>query len=119
MSSGASSSSSPPPAEAGDGYWAARLEAMAARPLGEDELSAEQLETNNQLQEDEERHQKYSMTEKQLLKEQREIDELLNVIEVLHNSKQCPSCKMAISKTAGCNKMTCRNCGKFFCYRCN
>jgi hypothetical protein len=56
MSSGASSSSSPPPAEAGDGYWAAReeaasrLEAMAAR---EDELSAEQLETNNQLQEDE------------------------------------------------------------------
>ena len=59
MSSGASSSSSPPPAGAGDGYWAAReeaaarLEAMAARPLGEDELSAEQLETNNQLQEDE------------------------------------------------------------------
>lgn len=58
MSSGASSSSSPPPAEAGDGYWvareeaAARLEAMAARAL-EDELSAEQLETNNQLQEDE------------------------------------------------------------------
>ncbi|PAN07705.1 hypothetical protein PAHAL_1G356400 [Panicum hallii] len=66
-----------------------------------------------------ERHQKYSMTEKQLLKEQREIDELLNVIEMLRNSKQCPSCKMAISKTAGCNKMTCRNCGKFFCYRCN
>ena len=59
MSSGASSSSSPPPAGAGDGYWAAReeaaarLEAMAARPRGEDELSAEQLETNNQLQEDE------------------------------------------------------------------
>ncbi|RLN08485.1 E3 ubiquitin-protein ligase RNF14-like isoform X2 [Panicum miliaceum] len=150
MSSGASSSSSPPPAEAVDGYWAAReeaaarLEAMAARPLGEDELSAEQLETNNQLQEDEvlalqaiygddmiiledkaglrsfqERHQRYSMTEKQLLKEQGEIDELLNVIEVLRDSKQCPSCKMAISKTAGCNKMTCRNCGKFFCYRCN
>ena len=59
MSSGASSSSSPLPAEAGDGYWearkeaAARLEAMAARAYGEDELSAEQLETNNQLQEDE------------------------------------------------------------------
>jgi len=59
MSSGASSSSSAPRAEAGDGYWAAReeaaarLEAMAARPRGEDELSAEQLETNNQLQEDE------------------------------------------------------------------
>jgi E3 ubiquitin-protein ligase RNF14 len=59
MSSGASSSSSPPPAEAGDGYWeareeaAARLEAMAARAHGEDTLSTEQLETNNQLQEDE------------------------------------------------------------------
>ncbi|OEL24952.1 hypothetical protein BAE44_0014030 [Dichanthelium oligosanthes] len=59
MSSGASSSSSPRPAEAGDGYWAAReeaasrLEAMAAKALGEDDLSAEQLETNNQLQEDE------------------------------------------------------------------
>jgi E3 ubiquitin-protein ligase RNF14 len=59
MSSGASSSSSPPPAESGDGYWeareeaAARLEAMAARARGEDELSAEQLETNNRLQEDE------------------------------------------------------------------
>lgn len=62
MSSGASSSSSPP-VEAGDGdgdgYWtareeaAARLEAMAARALEEDELSAEQLETNNQLQADE------------------------------------------------------------------
>ncbi|CAL4884781.1 unnamed protein product [Urochloa decumbens] len=66
-----------------------------------------------------ERHKKYSLPEKQLLKEQREINELLDVCEVLRNSKQCPSCKMAISKTYGCNKMTCRNCGKFFCYRCN
>nr|CAB3482523.1 unnamed protein product [Digitaria exilis] len=60
LSGEASSSSSPSPAEAGDGYWAAReeaaarLEAMAARALGEDDLSAEQLETNNQLQADEE-----------------------------------------------------------------
>ncbi|TVU28078.1 hypothetical protein EJB05_19586 [Eragrostis curvula] len=66
-----------------------------------------------------ERHQKYSLPEKQLLREQREIDELLNVCAALRDSKQCPSCKMAISKTQGCNKMTCGNCGKFFCYRCN
>ncbi|XP_021316090.1 E3 ubiquitin-protein ligase RNF14-like isoform X2 [Sorghum bicolor] len=66
-----------------------------------------------------EKHQKYSLPEKQLLREQREIDELVNVCEALRDSKQCPRCKMAISKTEGCNKMTCRNCGKFFCYRCN
>ncbi|AQK73746.1 NDR1/HIN1-like 8 [Zea mays] len=59
MSSGATSSSSPPLAEAGDGYWegreeaVARLKAMAARAHWEDELSAERLETNNQVQEDE------------------------------------------------------------------
>lgn len=34
-----------------------------------------------------EQHQKYSLPEKQLLKEQKEIDELLNVCEVLRNSK--------------------------------
>ncbi|XP_066331602.1 uncharacterized protein [Miscanthus floridulus] len=66
-----------------------------------------------------EKHQKYSLPEKQLLREQREIDELKSVCEALRDSKQCPRCKMAISKTEGCNKMTCRNCGKFFCYRCN
>ncbi|KAL6911761.1 hypothetical protein ACP4OV_000566 [Aristida adscensionis] len=66
-----------------------------------------------------ERQQKYSLPEEQLLKEQREIDELLNLCEALRSCKQCPSCNMGISKTHGCNKMTCRNCGKSFCYGCN
>lgn len=55
----------------------------------------------------------------QLLQKQKElVNELQAKAYVFKTSKQCPTCSMAIQKTEGCNKMTCSNCGTYFCYRC-
>lgn len=40
-------------------------------------------------------------------------------VNLQKTAKRCPVCGMAIEKAQGCNKMTCGNCGAFFCWRCN
>eukprot|EP00898_Chlorokybus_atmophyticus_P002112 jgi/Chlat1/2901/Chrsp2S08902 len=54
------------------------------------------------------------------MKQQEEalVNEVMAFAFVKKAARQCPSCRMAIQKTEGCNKMICSNCGGFFCYRC-
>ncbi|KAK9867526.1 hypothetical protein WJX84_010819 [Apatococcus fuscideae] len=49
---------------------------------------------------------------------QREND-FLSLRAIQKNSKQCPTCKMAIQKASGCSHMVCGSCGTHFCWKCN
>ncbi|KAF7011539.1 hypothetical protein CFC21_025832 [Triticum aestivum] len=46
------------------------------------------------------------------------VQEMLMIKTLYSDARACPHCRMAISKTEGCNLMYCVNRGKSFCYRC-
>eukprot|EP00004_Rigifila_ramosa_P018819 TRINITY_DN4726_c0_g1_i5.p2 TRINITY_DN4726_c0_g1~~TRINITY_DN4726_c0_g1_i5.p2 ORF type:complete len:256 (-),score=29.81 TRINITY_DN4726_c0_g1_i5:96-863(-) len=52
------------------------------------------------------------------IREKRLAEETMSLGMIRKISRSCPNCQMAIEKTEGCNKMTCSNCGGYFCYRC-
>ena len=58
------------------------------------------------------------MGEEALRKEKELINEVRNMEYINKEAKQCPSCRIAVQKSEGCNKMTCTNCGNFFCFKC-
>lgn len=43
----------------------------------------------------------------------------MNLKYIGEATKSCPICGMATMKNEGCNKMTCTNCGKHWCWKCN
>lgn len=58
-------------------------------------------------------------TGEETLRQERElINECLDMDYIKKEAKQCPTCRMAVQKSEGCNKMTCLNCGGYFCFQC-
>ncbi|KYM88211.1 E3 ubiquitin-protein ligase RNF14 [Atta colombica] len=65
-------------------------------------------------------NKKKQMLEKTYGKRQMQLIEKYLTTEYLQdNAKSCPKCRSFISKTEGCNKMTCRHCQSLFCWLCN
>ncbi|XP_012527951.1 E3 ubiquitin-protein ligase RNF14 [Monomorium pharaonis] len=63
---------------------------------------------------------KKKMLEKKYGRRQMQSVEKYLTIEYLqNNAKSCPKCRTLISKTDGCNKMTCTHCQSYFCWLCN
>ncbi|KAL3700597.1 hypothetical protein R1sor_018619 [Riccia sorocarpa] len=81
-------------------------------------VGQECMSTEARLRILEERQKGSKIGEDQRRKEQALINEMMNMQYVRREAKQCPKCKMAISKSEGCNKMVCSNCGQYFCFKC-
>ena len=64
------------------------------------------------------RRQGRAMGEERLKQEKELINECLDLDYIKKEAKQCPTCKIAVQKSEGCNKMTCGNCGGYFCFQC-
>ena len=41
-----------------------------------------------------------------------------NRVWMVTHTKRCPNCHVQIEKNSGCEHMTCRNCGYYFCWVC-
>ncbi|KAH8100545.1 RWD-domain-containing protein [Cristinia sonorae] len=48
----------------------------------------------------------------------RHQEELANREWMQQSTTTCPSCRVRVEKSFGCNHMTCAKCGQHFCYRC-
>lgn len=64
------------------------------------------------------RRQGRALGEETLRQERELMNECLAMDYIKREAKQCPTCKMAVEKSEGCNKMTCSNCGGYFCFQC-
>jgi len=52
------------------------------------------------------------------LRSRKVMEELLTLNMLAAESQNCPKCHVLITRSEGCNHMTCRKCGTHFCYRC-
>jgi len=58
------------------------------------------------------------MTEELRAKLRDQVNQVKSMAVIMQTSKPCPSCKQAVTKTQGCNKVVCGYCHASMCWRC-